>query len=262
MESWLVGPLVVFLLVLARVSGLVMTAPLLMSAEIPLQVRALLTVTLALLLTPSQLGAPLAYPSNLVALALLIVGELALGMILGLGVMIVLSGVQVTGQIISQLSGMSLADVFNPGFDSEVPLLSHLMYLVTLSAFLLIGGHRQLIGALVHTFQTVPLGNAKLPPGLGDMLATLLGESFSLGIRAAAPVMVALLLATILLGLISRTIPQINVLVVGFGINSFITLGLTAVSMGVMVLVFQDALEPAIDALAELIEQQPVSPGL
>jgi flagellar biosynthetic protein FliR len=257
-ESWLVGPLIVFLLVLARVTGLVMTAPLLMSGEIPLQVRAFLTVTVALLLTPGQLGSPLVYPQDLVALALLFVGELALGMILGLGVMIVLAGVQIAGQIISQLSGMSLADVFNPGFDSEVPLLSHLMYLVTLSAFLLIGGHRQLIGALVHTFHTVPLGKARLPSGLDDMLATLLSESFALGIRAAAPVMVALLLATILLGLISRTIPQINVLVVGFGINSFITLGLTAVSMGVMVLIFQDAFEPAIEQLVELIERPPV----
>ncbi len=239
-----------------------MTAPLLMSAEIPLQVRAFLTVTMALLLTPGQLGAPLVYPRDLVGLAVLIAGELMLGMILGLGVMIVLSGVQITGQIISQLSGMSLADVFNPGFDSEVPLLSHLMYLVTMSAFLLIGGHRLLIGALVHTFETVPLGNARLPPGLADMLATLLGESFSLGIRAAAPVMVALLLATVLLGLISRTIPQINVLVVGFGINSFITLGLMAVSMGVMVLVFQDAFEPAIESLVELIERPPMGPSL
>jgi flagellar biosynthesis protein FliR len=250
------------LLVLARVSGLVMTAPLLVSAEIPLQVRAFLTFTVALLLTPGQLGASFNYPQNLVAMALLISAELALGMILGFGVMIILVGVQITGQIISQLSGMSLADVFNPGFDSEIPLLSHLMYLVTLSAFLLIGGHRQLIGALVHTFQTVPLGNANLPPGLVDVLATLLGESYALGIRAAAPVMVALLLATILLGLISRTIPQINVLVVGFGINSFITLGLTAVSMGVMVLIFQDAFEPAIDALVELIELPRISPSL
>ena len=217
METWLFGPLIVFALVSARVSGLVMTAPLLMSAEVPLQVRAFLTITMALLLTPGSARRAACVPARLVGLAVLIASELMLGMILGLGVMIVLSGVQITGQIISQLSGMSLADVFNPGFDSEVPLLSHLMYLVTMSAFLLIGGHRLLIGALVHTFETVPLGNARLPPGLADMLATLLGESFSLGIRAAAPVMVALLLATVLLGLISRTIPQINVLVVGFG---------------------------------------------
>ena len=74
--------------------------------------------------------------------------------------------------------------------------------------------------------------------------------------------MVALLLATVLLGLISRTIPQINVLVVGFGINSFITLGLMAVSMGVMVLVFQDAFEPAIETLVELIERPPTAPSL
>ena len=148
-------------------------------------------------------------------------------MILGLGVMIILSGVQITGQIISQLSGMSLADVFNPGFDSEVPLLSHLMYLVTLSTFLLIGGHRQLLGALVRPFKPFPLETP-------DCRAALVICSPRFWVKAlhsgstppAAPVMVALLLATILLGLISRTIPQINVLVVGFGSTQSLHSGL------------------------------------
>jgi flagellar biosynthetic protein FliR len=73
--------------------------------------------------------------------------------------------------------------------------------------------------------------------------------------RAAAPAMVALLLSTVLLGLISRTIPQINVLVVGFGVNSLITLGIVAISMGSMVFVFQEAFHPAIDAMVETLEQ-------
>ncbi len=72
METWLFGPLIVFSLVLSRVSGLVMTAPLLMSAEVPLQVRAFLTIAMALLLTPGQLGAPLVYPREIVGLAVLI----------------------------------------------------------------------------------------------------------------------------------------------------------------------------------------------
>jgi flagellar biosynthetic protein FliR len=257
LETFYFGPLIIFTLVLSRVSGLVMTAPLLMSAEIPLQVRALLTVALAALLTPTQLAVAIVLPRDVVGLAVLVGTELLLGMILGAGVMILLAGVQITGQLISQLSGMSLADVFNPGFDSEVPLISHLMYLTTLAVFLLIDGHRYLIAALVGTFQSIPLGGARLPSSLSETIATFLTESFSLGMRAAAPAMVALLLSTVLLGLISRTIPQINVLVVGFGVNSLITLGIVAISMGSMVFVFQEAFHPAIDAMIETLEQPP-----
>jgi flagellar biosynthetic protein FliR len=249
--DWYFAPLIVFTLVLSRVSGLVMTAPLLMSAEIPLQIRGLLTVAIAALLTPTQFGAAIDYPRDLVGYAVLIGGELLLGMVLGAGVMIVLAGVQIAGQLISQLSGMSLADVFNPGFDSEVPLVAHLLYLTTLAVFLLIDGHRYLMGALLDTFATIPPGGGRLPATLAETIAALLTESFSLGIRAAAPAMAALLLATVLLGLISRTIPQINVMVVGFGVNSLITLGMLAISLSSMVFVFQDAFTPAIDEIIQ-----------
>jgi flagellar biosynthetic protein FliR len=148
---------------------------------------------------------------------------------------------------------MSLADVFNPGFDSEVPLVAHLLYLTTLAVFLLIDGHRYLMGALLNTFATIPLGGGRMPAILAETITTLLTESFSLGIRAAAPAMVALLLATVLLGLISRTIPQINVMVVGFGVNSLITLGMLAMSLSSMVYVFQDSFKPAIDQIIETL---------
>jgi flagellar biosynthetic protein FliR len=251
--DWYFAPLIVFTLVLSRISGLVMTAPLLMSAEIPLQVRGLLTVAIAALLTPTQLSAPVEYPRDLAAYGVLIGCELWLGMFLGAGLMIILAGVQIAGQLISQLSGMSLADVFNPGFDSEVPLVAHLLYLTTLAVFLLIDGHRYLMGALLNTFATIPLGGGRMPATLSETIATLLTESFSLGIRAAAPAMAALLLATVLLGLISRTIPQINVLVVGFGVNSLITLGMLAISLSSMVYVFQDSFTPAIDQIIETL---------
>jgi flagellar biosynthetic protein FliR len=259
--EWYFAPLIVFTLVLARVSGLVMTAPLLMSAEIPLQVRGFLTVAIAALLTPGQLTVPIDYPRDLAAYGMLIGGELWLGMFLGAGVMIILAGVQIAGQLISQLSGMSLADVFNPGFDSEVPLVAHLLYLTTLAVFLLIDGHRYLMGALLNTFATIPLGGGRMPATLSETIATLLTESFSLGIRAAAPAMVALLLATVLLGLISRTIPQINVMVVGFGVNSLITLGMLAISMSSMVYVFQDSFTPTIDELVSTLQTSAAATG-
>ena len=185
MPPILINSFVIFIFVLARMSGLVMTAPMFGSSEVPTRIRALLAFTLALVITPVEWSANVELPTSLAAFIVSMGGELLIGMILGLGVMILLSGVQVAGQIISQMSGMSLADVFNPGFDAEVPMISNLLYLVTLTVFIILGGHRLLVGALLDTYTFLPLGHAQLPLSLGTLMATLLAESFSLAVRGA-----------------------------------------------------------------------------
>ena len=86
-------------------------------------------------------------------------------------------------------------------------------------------------------------------PALGETVATLMGESFALGIRAAAPAMVALLLATLVLGLIGRTLPQLNILVLGFGVNTLVTIAALLVSVGAVAVLFQEYFDPAVKTL-------------
>ena len=141
---------------------------------------------------------------------------------------ILFSGIQVAGQIVSQMSGLSLADVFNPGFDENVSVFSQLFYF--LDAGRVRGasaGIGSMIEALLETFAWAPPGQAMLGDTYVDTLTGMMTQSFALGIRAAAPLMVALLLSTIVLGLISRTLPQINIIAVGFGLNSLLTLAMT-----------------------------------
>ncbi len=253
MPPILINSFVIFIFVLARMSGLVMTAPMFGSSEVPTRIRALLAFTMALVITPVEWSANVELPTSLAAFIVSMGGELLIGMILGLGVMILLSGVQVAGQIISQMSGMSLADVFNPGFDAEVPMISNLLYLVTLTVFIILGGHRLLVGALLDTYTFLPLGHAQLPPSLGTLMATLLAESFSLAVRGAAPAMVALLLATVVLGLISRTLPQLNILAIGFGLNAMVTFLVLAVSVGAIAWLFQEHFEPAVEVIVDAL---------
>jgi flagellar biosynthetic protein FliR len=81
---------------------------------------------------------------------------------------------------------------------------------------------------------------------LVEMFLLLIAQSFHVAIRAAAPVVTAVLLATLVLGLISRTLPQLNVMVVGFGLNAMITFGVMFVSLGATLLVFQDQIVPTV----------------
>ena len=246
LETFLVSRFMVFTLVLSRTSGLMLVVPVFSSSGIPRQARAFLAVTMALLVTPVYLGTSLPPVVNLVEYGRLVVNEVLLGLLLGLGINILFSGTQVAGQLISQMSGLSLADVASPGFDDNQAVFSQLFYLVALAVFVAIGGHRIVIGALLDTFAWAPPGHAVIGDSFVDVLVTILTQSFVLGVRAAAPIVTVLLLSTILLGLITRTLPQINIIAVGFGLNSLLTLGLLCVTLGAAAWTFQD---PAIDAL-------------
>jgi flagellar biosynthetic protein FliR len=246
--------LLVFVLVLTRVSGVVMTAPLVSAQTAPMRVRALLAIALSLLVAPLAGDVYFRHvPQSLIDLVILAGGEVVIGLSLGLGITILFTGLHVTGQIAGQMSGMQLADIFDPGFDTSMPLFAKLLDLVTLAVFLAIGGHRQVVQALLDTFTWMPPGEARFSEGLLDLLVQLATQSFVLGLRAAAPVMVALLLAILVLGLVSRTLPQLNVMAVGFNLNTMVMLATLAISLGAIAWVFQEQASLALEAIrAEL----------
>jgi flagellar biosynthetic protein FliR len=239
----------VFTLVLTRVSALVMTAPLFGTQALPRRFRALLAVAMSLLVTPVYLGATLPPVTQLADYGRLLANEALVGLLLGFGMNMLFSGIQVAGQVVSQMSGLSLADVFNPGIEEDASVFSQLFYFLTLAVFVAIGGHRMVTEALLETFAAAPPGHAALGTDFVEVLTGVLTQSFVLGIRAAAPLLTALLLSNLVLGLISRTLPQINVIAVGFGLNSLLALGLLSVSLGAAAYTFQD---PTIDVLQQL----------
>lgn len=250
-----------FTLVLCRVSGLLITAPIYGGRDVPMQVRALLAFALAVLIAPTQWGLSLAYPGTTVNYLVLIGGELLIGVALGLGVTILFSGVQLAGGLIGRIGGLMLADVVDPTSGGNIPLFSRLLLLVTLAVFVCIGGHRVVMAALLDTFQSIPLGHGAPAGSIAKTFVLLLQQSFELGVRAGLPVATALLLSTLVMGLISRTLPQLNILMVGFGMNSMLTFGTLALSLGAIVWVFQQQLDPAIETLMEALHV-PLRTGL
>ena len=245
--------LFLFLLVLVRTSGLMLAGPPFGSSEIPAQVRVMLALILAALLFPGQIETPLVPPATLAGYIPAIGAELFVGFLLGSGVVLLFSGVQLAGQIIGQMSGMTLADLYSPGFDANVPLFSQLLYLVALAIFLLAGGHRLAMTGFLDTFAAIPPGSMGLANSLSETTVTLLVQSFSLGIRIAAPAAAALLLASLVLGIISRTLPQLNVMALGFGFNALATFGILGASLAGMAWLLEDEIEPAIRTVLNAI---------
>jgi flagellar biosynthetic protein FliR len=243
----------IFVLILTRISGLVMTAPVLGLKSAPIQVRGFLAVALAVLITPFHWQATTQMPASTPHLAALLVQEMMLGLAIGLSITVLFSGLQVTGQIMGQLSGMQLAEAFDPSQDASVPIFSELMDKVTLAVFVIIGGHRELMQVLFDTFRWMPPGHTSLGPTLMDALTAITCNSLALGVRAAAPALVSLLLANLILGLISRTLPQLNVMAVGFGLNIMITLLVMFATLGAIAWLFQEEAFETLDAMREAL---------
>jgi flagellar biosynthetic protein FliR len=241
----------IFVLVLTRVGCLLMALPVLGTSSVPPQIRALLAIGISLMLTPLYFGRPVPLPENLLMMGLLLAREGIVGLALGLAVMILLSGMQLAGQLISQVSGLSLADVADPNFDTTVPIFSHLLELLALAIFFLVGGHREVLAALMQSFVWMPPGQGKLPDNLVMSLTEITAHSFEVGIRASAPVMVALVIATLIVALISRTLPQLNAVAVGLNFNSMIVLGVMALCLGSAAWVFQEELGTTIEIVGQ-----------
>lgn len=234
-----------FVLVLTRVGALVMALPIFGGTGTPIQARALLAVTIALLVTPLHFGQPLVPPESLPALAGILAKEALLGLALGGAVMALVGGVQLAGQIIGQTSGLSLADVADPTFESNVSVFSHFLELVTLAVFFSIGGHRRLMDALLDSLRWMPPGQGRLPPDLLETVAAVTGHSFVTALRAAAPIMIALILATLIVAVISRTLPQLNAIAVGMNVNSMVALAVLALCLGAATHVFDEQVRTA-----------------
>lgn len=186
----------VFTLVLTRISGLLFATPVIGTKEAPMTVRALISFALAVLIMPSQWSVALPYPGGVLVYVVIIAAELMIGLVLGMGITIMIGGMQMAGDMMSRVGGLTLSEVLDPTTQASVPIFSQFLSLLSAALFVIIGGHRLLMGGLLDTFQAIPPGGcvaAFLGPsgsapasleGLVDMLVVLLTQSFHIGIRA------------------------------------------------------------------------------
>ena len=230
----------VFALVLTRVSGIAIMAPVFGGADIPMQVRALFVFGLTLLIMPSQWMAQVAEPTNLTLFAVLIVSELAIGLCLGLGIMIFFTGASLAGEMIAQIGGLSASQIFDPLSGDQSTILSRFCQYFAVAVFAAVGGLHVLVASLLDTFVTLPVGGLGFQPSIAYSLVLILGLSFNLALRMAAPVLVAVLITMLVMGLLGKTLPQLNLMSVGFGINSVVMLAVFSLSVGAGIWCFQE----------------------
>jgi len=237
-----------------RVSGIMIFAPFYGSANIPAKVKILWSVILAVVLFPLVGGFGVeAVPIGLDDFLKGAFCELAVGLIIGLFATLVFIGLQVAGQMMGQQMGIALANVLNPTFESQISVIGNFYFFFGIIVFLGINGHHQLLAAIVRSFDIVPLAGLKLSPMTVTHFLNSVGGIFIVGIRVAAPVIIAMLLVTIALGFVARTVPQMNILVVGFMVRIMLGVLIWALAIGPSAHFIEDLVGRMVRELAKLI---------
>jgi flagellar biosynthetic protein FliR len=222
-------------LLAARIGGMLLVAPVLSGRPVPQMLRAAILILLtAVLLPPSVTNAD---PGALVTAATL-VAETVVGFAIGLGAAVIVGGAEIAGDLLSIHMGLSGASTLDPMTQQSVPLLGEFTRFFAIALLLAANGHLLMIEALAGTLHIVPIGGGlALAEGARTMVA-LGGSLFELGLRFAAPVTAAVLVANVALGVLARTVPQMNVLMVAFPVQIGIGLLTLAVALPLIAVVF------------------------
>jgi flagellar biosynthesis protein FliR len=242
----------VFVLVLFRVAGLLALAPLLGSMVIPARIKVFIALVLSMAVYPLVGPVTAAVPHSWAGLAMGVGHELIIGLSMGFALSLLFSGIEIGVEMISTQMGLSMAQLVDPMMQIETNVLSQFYTLLATLIFVLMNGHLILIRSIAQTFATVPLMGARLDEGVLSKLVSILTASFGLGIRVAGPALIAIFLATLALGFISRTMPQLNILAAGFPINITLALVLMVASLGAVGVLFHDSLMDVLEAVGTL----------
>lgn len=226
-------------LVLLRVSGLMLLMPVFGSAETGRSVKVGLIATFALVLTATMKSQPPALPETGAGLVLAAAMELFFGLAAGFLIRWVVEAVVIGAQLVGFQMGFAIVNVVDPTTGSTVSLLAAFESRVALLVFLVSGLYRAFLEAIAVSYDLVPIGGVAFQAGHVKAYVDLMGMAFSMSITLAGAPIVALLLSKVVLGIIARTVPQMNVFIVGFPL----TIGVGLLAVAAMMPLFVRAVE-------------------
>jgi flagellar biosynthetic protein FliR len=223
-----------FLWPFLRVFGLVLAEPILGHASVPQRAKIGLAIFITLVLAPVLPPLPAVEPSSAAGI-LIGVQQLLIGLAMGFTLRIALTGIEAAGHLIGLQMGLGFAVFFDPQSSAQTAVVGQFLGLFAILIFLSIDGHVLLITALAHTFTTLPISAEPVTPMGWRLLVGWGGEIFRTGLIISLPVVAALLVANIAIGIMTRAAPQLNIFAVGFPLTlavGFFALWLAVPFMG------------------------------
>jgi flagellar biosynthetic protein FliR len=207
------------LLIFLRIGGMIMTLPVFDGKSIPILFKAGLALAMSIVLLPVlNLGlTPVAVLSAVFGLGAL--GEILIGAIMGFSIKLLFAGVQLAGQLAGFQMGIGIANVFDPVTSAQVSVIGQFNNLLAMLIFLVINAHHAFLRGVAESFRIVPPLGTYVGAGPAGALIDAAGNLFIIAVQVGAPVIVALMLSNIALGIMARTVPQMNVFFVAAPAN-------------------------------------------
>jgi len=247
LNAWLTA----FLWPFVRILALVATAPVLGHTSVPIRVKIGLAGFMAVIVAPTLTAMPPVTVFSAPGVWIL-VNQVLIGAALGLTMQIVFGAVETAGGVIGLSMGLGFATLFDPTSHGSTDVLSMLLNMIAMLAFLALDGHLQMIGALVMTFQSLPVSADVLSASGWRTLADWGMTLFAGGMMLALPVVTALLIANLCLGILNRAAPQIGVFQVGFALTMLVGLLLIQLMLPNMIPFFARMIGGGIDEMGRV----------
>jgi flagellar biosynthetic protein FliR len=246
------------LLVVFRIGGLMIFGPVFGSSVIPVRIRVFTAFALGLAaygLLEDRLHVGEGLTLDLWTLAPRVAMELLIGLVIGYVASLPLLAMQTGGLIMGQQMGLGFAQLYNPAIEDEADIVGQMMFFMAMAGFLAIGGHESMVLAVLHSFEHVQLGGFVPDASIISLATGLLMSALELALRVSAPLLALIFLETVAMGFLAKTVPQLNILSLGFPIR--ILGGLLIVALGLVVIndVTMEGVNDAITTLFEWIDQ-------
>ncbi len=229
-----------FILILFRVSAVLFLIPFFGAEAVPAQLKIGLSAAVSLALYPAVGPGLPEPPKELLPLLPALASELTLGMVLGLAVRAIFAAVDFAAQMVGFQMGFAIVNVIDPQTQHQTNLMAQFENLLALMFFLAVDGHHLLLRAVAESFRVLPPFGLELKGELFHLMMRIASDIFVLAIKLSAPALLVLMFSSVALGVVARTVPQMNIFQVGFPLK--ITLGILALGLGLpaMGMVYKD----------------------
>ncbi|ACL22145.1 flagellar biosynthetic protein FliR [Desulfitobacterium sp. LBE] len=222
--------LTLFLLILSRWAGMIMLAPVFGARGVPAMVKLGLAVSISIILYPLIMAAGPQIPSETLPYAALLIKEIVVGLVIGFVIYAITAVLEGAGQLIDMQMGFNMSGAIDPIFGVQSAMMGNFQMILAIMLLLATNSHHYLIAAMVKSYTYVPINPGALPQGLNYYIF-LIREIFTLSVQLALPVIGALVLTDIGVGLLMRTVPQMNIFTVIFPVK--IIFGFTILFLGI-----------------------------
>lgn len=243
-----------FLLILCRITAFFVTVPIFSMRGVPVQFR----IGIAFFVTFLTFTTMEAVSVEMDALyILLILREVLVEILLGLVAYLFFTITQIAGSFVDMQMGFGIANVIDPMTGAQSPVLGNFTFFIATLLFLAMDGHHYLLIGIMNSYDWVPLDNALftriLEGGISSFLLETLGTMFLLAFQLVAPLIAALFLVDIALGMLARTVPQFNVFVIGLPLKILVGYLVLIIMVPGFLFLFQQLFSRLFEAMNELL---------